>query len=91
RRLYLTHYSEVTECARLANDMVDAIDEFVSIARANGPHGMANIRLDLRRLAHESLREHGCTMSAAGIDAILAKDFELNAAGLVAWLQREAN
>src|SRR4249920_2291592 len=62
RRLYLTHYSEVQECARLANDMVDAIDEFVRIARAGGPHGMANIRLDLRRFAHESLREHGCAM-----------------------------
>jgi hypothetical protein len=27
-------------------------------------------------------------MSEAQIDAILMKDFELNAAGLVAWLQR---
>jgi glyoxylase-like metal-dependent hydrolase (beta-lactamase superfamily II) len=91
RRLYLTHYSEVQECARLANDMVDAIAEFVKIARAGGPHGMANIRLDLRRFAFESLREHGCTMSDAQIDAILGKDFELNAAGLVAWLDRETN
>ena len=91
RRLYLTHYSEVTDCARLANDMVDAIDEFVRIARAGGPDGMANIRLDLRRFAHESLREHGCTLTEAKIDAILGKDFELNAAGLVAWLNREAN
>jgi glyoxylase-like metal-dependent hydrolase (beta-lactamase superfamily II) len=91
RRLYLTHYSEVSECARLANDMVDAVDEYVRIARAGGPHGMANIRLDLRRFAHESLREHGCTMTGPQIDAILGKDFELNAAGLVAWLKREAN
>jgi hypothetical protein len=28
-------------------------------------------------------------MSPAQIDAILDKDFELNAAGLAAWLQRE--
>jgi len=91
RRLYLTHYSEVTECARLANDMVDAIDEYVKIARAAGPDDVARMRFDLRRLAHEGLREHGCTMSAAQIDAILGKDFELNADGLVAWLKREAN
>jgi glyoxylase-like metal-dependent hydrolase (beta-lactamase superfamily II) len=90
RHLYLTHYSEVSECARLANDMVDAVDEFVRIARAAGPHGIANIRLDLRRFAFESLREHGCTMTDTQIDAILGKDFELNAAGLIAWLQREA-
>ena len=91
RRLYLTHYSEVGDCARLANDMVDAVDEYVRIARTAGPNEMARMRFDLRRFAHESLREHGCTMSAADIDAILAKDFELNAAGLVAWLEREAN
>jgi glyoxylase-like metal-dependent hydrolase (beta-lactamase superfamily II) len=91
RRVYLTHYSEVTDCARLANDMVDAIDEFVRIARAAGPNDLARLRFDLRRLAHESLSEHGCTLSPAAIDAILGKDFELNAAGLVAWLKREAN
>jgi hypothetical protein len=91
RRLYLTHYSEVSECARLANDMVDAVDEFVKIARAAGPDDLPRMRGDLRRLAHEGLREHGCTMSDAQIDAILGKDFELNADGLVAWLKRVAN
>jgi glyoxylase-like metal-dependent hydrolase (beta-lactamase superfamily II) len=89
RKLYLTHYSEVGACARLANDMVDAIDEFVRLARTAGPNDMARIRFDLRRLAHEGLREHGCTMSDVAIDAILGKDFELNAAGLVSWLERE--
>ena len=91
RKIYLTHYSEVGDCARLANDMVDAIDDFVTIARAAGPHDLARMRGDLRRLSHESLRAHGCAMSDAEIDAILGKDFELNAAGLVAWLNREAN
>ncbi|HTU67236.1 MAG TPA: MBL fold metallo-hydrolase [Steroidobacteraceae bacterium] len=97
RKLYLTHYSEVGDAPRLANDMVDAIDEFVRIARAAAPTvardpaaGQHGIRLDLRRHAHESLAEHGCRMSGTQIDAILSKDFELNAAGLVAWLQREA-
>jgi glyoxylase-like metal-dependent hydrolase (beta-lactamase superfamily II) len=91
RKIYLTHYSEVGDCARLASDMVDAVDEFVRIARAAGTHDVGRIRFDLRRLAHESLREHGCSMSEAAIDAILGKDFELNAAGLIAWLNREAN
>jgi len=91
RKIYLTHYSEVGDCARLANDMVDAVDEFVRIARAAGAHDMGRLRFDLRRLAHESLREHGCSLSEAAIDAILGKDFELNAAGLIAWLKREAN
>jgi glyoxylase-like metal-dependent hydrolase (beta-lactamase superfamily II) len=90
RRLYLTHYSEVSDCARLANDMLDAIDAFVRIACAAGRGAVPKIQAGLRELAHESLRAHGCTMSEATIDAILTKDFELNAAGLDAWLQREA-
>ncbi|MEO8017632.1 MAG: MBL fold metallo-hydrolase [Pseudomonadota bacterium] len=91
RKIYLTHYSEVGDCARLANDMVDTIDEFVKIARVAGPNNMARLRFDLRRLAHESLQEHGCTLGDAVIDSILGKDFDLNAAGLVAWLKRESN
>jgi len=89
RRLYLTHYSEVGDCARLANDMYDAIDEFVKIARRCGLDER-RMKFELRQRAHESLREHGCTMSPEAIDAILNKDFELNAAGLAHWLTRES-
>ena len=89
RKLYLTHYSEVGDCPRLANDMYDAVEQFVAIARKSGLD-QARMRFELRALAHESLREHGCTMSEADIDAILTKDFELNAAGLAAWQTRSA-
>ena len=91
RKIYLTHYSEVGDCARLANDMVEAVDDFVKIARAAGVHDMPRMRGDLRRWGHESLRAHGCAMSETAIDAILGKDFDLNAAGLSAWLQRESS
>jgi len=87
-KLYLTHYSEVGDCPRLANDMVNAIEEFVRIARASDGD-VGRIQGELRRFGHERLREHGCLMSDAQIDAILDKDVELNAAGLLAWLQRE--
>jgi glyoxylase-like metal-dependent hydrolase (beta-lactamase superfamily II) len=90
RKLYLTHYSEVGDCPRLANDMVDGIDAFVRIARESGGE-VARIEHGLRGLAHESLRDHGCEMTDAQIDAILDKDFALNAAGLAAWLGRRAN
>jgi glyoxylase-like metal-dependent hydrolase (beta-lactamase superfamily II) len=88
RRMYLTHYSEVAHCARLANDMYDAVDDFVRIARAAGQN-TERMRFDLRSWAHDRLREHGCKLTAAAIDDILDKDFELNAAGLAAWLARE--
>jgi len=90
RRLYLTHYSEVGQCARLANDMYDAIDAFVRIARSSGLD-TRRMRFELRAWAHDSLREHGVALGSDAIDAILDKDFELNAAGLLAWLKREAN
>jgi glyoxylase-like metal-dependent hydrolase (beta-lactamase superfamily II) len=90
RRVYLTHYSEVGQCARLANDMYEAIDDFVRIARGAGLD-LARMQFELRKWAHSSLRDHGCKMDIDSIDAILNKDYELNAAGLAAWLKREAN
>jgi glyoxylase-like metal-dependent hydrolase (beta-lactamase superfamily II) len=90
RKLYLTHYSEVGDCARLANDMYGAIDEVVTIARRCGVDEK-RLKFELRQRSHESLREHGCNMTADAIDAILTKDFELNAAGLAHWLKRESN
>jgi glyoxylase-like metal-dependent hydrolase (beta-lactamase superfamily II) len=89
RRLYLTHYSEVAQCARLANDMYDAIDAYVRIARASG-QDTKRMRSELRAWAHDSLREHGATLTPDAIDALLGKDFDLNAAGLAHWLEREA-
>jgi len=89
RRLYLTHYSEVGQCARLANDMYEAIDDYVRIARASGVDP-ARMRFSLRDWAHAGLRDHGCKMDIDAIDAILGKDYELNAAGLATWLTREA-
>ena len=89
RRLYLTHYSEVAQCARLANDMYDAIDAYVRIARASG-QDTKRMRPELRAWAHDSLREHGATLTPDAIDALLGKDFDLNAAGLAHWLEREA-
>jgi glyoxylase-like metal-dependent hydrolase (beta-lactamase superfamily II) len=89
RKLYLTHYSEVGDCARLANDMYDAIDDFVTIARRSGLDDK-RMKFELRQHAHESLGEHGCKLSPDAIDTILSKDFELNAAGLAHWLKREA-
>jgi glyoxylase-like metal-dependent hydrolase (beta-lactamase superfamily II) len=88
RKLYLTHYSEVGDCARLANDMVDAVDEFVRLARASDGD-VDRMRFELRAQAHASLHDHGCKLSAERIDSILGKDFELNAAGLASWLKRE--
>ena len=88
RRLYLTHYSEVGQCSRLANDMYDAIDVFVRLARTAG-FDLRRLRFEMRAWALTGLRQHGVKLSDDAIDAVLGKDFELNAAGLAAWLKRE--
>ena len=49
------------------------------------------MRFELRAWAHrEPARTMAVTLTDDAIDSILDKDFELNAAGLAAWLKREA-
>ena len=75
-------------CARLANDMYDAIDVFAQMARTVG-FDLRRLRFEMRSWALTGLRQHGVKLTDEAIDAILGKDFELNAAGLAAWLKRE--
>ena len=62
-----------------------------SIGRTYMPFDTRRMVFGLRSWALGSLREHGVTMKDDAIEAILGKDFELNAAGLAVWLKREAN
>lgn len=102
RALYLTHYSRVTDVARLGRDLKAQIEMFVSIAQRAAAEAMGNtdetatrealqtsIRRGLREYAFETLRAHGCTLPDAEIDALLRGDWDLNSAGLVAWLLRQ--
>jgi glyoxylase-like metal-dependent hydrolase (beta-lactamase superfamily II) len=91
--LYLTHYSRVTDVPRLGQQLKAQVAQFAAIARthAGEQDTQARIRADLRDLAFRSLREHGCDLAESTIDELLHGDFELNAAGLVAWLARKTN
>ncbi len=91
--LYLTHYSRVTDVPRLGAELKAQVATFAAIARehAGAPDAQTRIRAALRELAVRGLREHGCKLSDAAIDELLAGDFELNAAGLVAWLARQGH
>lgn len=90
KALYLTHYSRVTEPERLAEQLTAQIRDFVAIARR---HAAAEDRLtliydDMRALWLRLVREHGCTMPDAEVDALLGPDLTLNTQGLIAWLER---
>lgn len=92
RALHLTHYARVIDAERLADDMTTQVREFAAIAQrhAAAADRRERIRADLRALLRERSVAHGCAISEARFDALLDDDLDLNADGLVAWLERLA-
>jgi glyoxylase-like metal-dependent hydrolase (beta-lactamase superfamily II) len=86
--LYLTHYGRVSGASRLGASLEAQIERFVSIARDNAaaPDRKARIVAGLRSFWIGVLEQHGAPPAA--VDDLLAGDLELNAQGLVAWLER---
>ena len=86
--LYLTHFGRVTDVPRLAASLESQIRAYVHVAerRRRESDRFSSIRGDLRALWLELLREHGAPLAA--VDDLLAPDLDLNAQGLVAWLER---
>ena len=92
-RLYLTHYSEVTELDRLAADMHSEIDAFVTIAEAaiDADERVATIRERLFEHLAERIVAHGFSGDRDRIRDIVGIDAELNAQGLDIWLKRQGH
>jgi glyoxylase-like metal-dependent hydrolase (beta-lactamase superfamily II) len=92
RAIYLTHFSRVTDLARLASDMHECIDGFVVIARrhAQRPDRSQRIRADLFDYLSGRLERHGFAGGEATRRELLATDVELNSQGLEVWLDRGA-
>ncbi len=90
-RMYLTHYGAVTEPARLGAMFLEHLDAMVALATSVEPGAGRHAALvrGLAALTHARLAAHGCALSTARIDELLALDFELNAQGLGIWLDRK--
>jgi len=86
--LYLTHFGRVTGVARLAASLESQLLGFVRSAErhARATERFSLIRADLRALWLDVLGEHGAPLAL--VDDLLAPDLDLNAQGLVAWLER---
>lgn len=88
--VYLTHFGRVSGVARLAAMLGEQVQHFVELAREHatleGRH--ARIRDALRAYLVTRARAHGIADPAAAVDTVLGPDLELNAQGLVAWLER---
>lgn len=87
---YLTHYSRVGNVGRLAATLHRDVDEFVAIAEAHAdePDAEENIRHALHDYLARRLEEHGAQITPRERETWLAMDLNLDAAGLVAWMER---
>lgn len=90
-RLYLTHYSQVTDLPRLATDMHRGIDDFVSIAttHANADDRYKAISAELEKYLSTRALEHGFGGDMERLKEILSIDVNLNTQGLEVWLDRQ--
>ena len=90
-QLYLTHYSRVRDLERLATDMHDAIDAYVTIARAHATdeNRMQKLQSALFEYYVDRLGKHGFASDRDTMWSILSLDVNLNAQGLEVWLERQ--
>ena len=89
--IYLMHYSRVTGTPRLAALLKLQIREFVRIAREseNLPDVHGAIRTGMMAMWLKLLQQQGSELSPQEVSDWLGGDLELNAQGLVIWLQRQ--
>ena len=90
RQMFLTHYSRVTgvaDCARRLEQMMDATVA-AALARRDAPDRLQAITASLMALYGDGARAFGVRLPDDRIAALLHDDAALNAAGLIAWLDR---
>jgi glyoxylase-like metal-dependent hydrolase (beta-lactamase superfamily II) len=90
QQLYLTHYSRVSDVARLADDMHAGITAYEKMALACSDE--ADRGVALRQAMFDYLSQgaisHGFDGGLDALSEIISIDVDLNAAGLLAWLNR---
>ena len=89
RALYLTHFAQVTDVARLGADLHRLIDAHLAVAereRDAGPERGARILTGLWALMDAEAARQGWRLSADQWREVLRMDIELNAQGLDYWL-----
>lgn len=90
--IYLTHYSQVTEIDKLADDLhrhIDALVDMTHQAPGQGDERKQAIQAAMTAYVLKEVRAHGCTLPDAAIEAIFATDFDLNSQGLLYWKEQE--
>lgn len=87
--VYVTHYGQVRDVARLAADLHRLIDAHVALALAErnaGDMRQARLATGLWEILFEEGRRYGWTLPRERLREIFDTDIELNAQGLGVWL-----
>lgn len=87
--VYLTHYSRLVDVAARGAELLGHLDRLVAIAEAEAAMDSerhARIKAAMCDYLTMALRAHGCTLPDARLQEIWETDLELNAQGLVVWL-----
>ena len=91
QQVYVTHFGKVREPRRIADELLLQIDAMVAIALRlrDARERQPQMKREFAALYRERVRAHGCTLSDARVDGLLALDVELNARGVAIWLDKE--
>ena len=92
RQMFLTHYSRVTgvaDCAARLEAMIGATVA-AALAHRDAPDRLGALTAALMTLYGDGARGFGVDLPNARIAELLQDDAALNAAGLIAWLDRPA-
>jgi hydroxyacylglutathione hydrolase len=87
--IYVTHYSQVRDIARMGGDMHRLVDAHAQLARrerAAGPLRHDRLRTGVRQIVLDEAQRHGWILPREQVLEIFAGDIELNAQGLGSWL-----
>jgi glyoxylase-like metal-dependent hydrolase (beta-lactamase superfamily II) len=92
--IYVTHYSQVREIARLACDMHRLIDAHATLARAQrgaGGDRHARLKAGVAAIVLQEAQRYGWRLTEPQVLELFAGDIELNAQGLAIWLDALKN
>jgi glyoxylase-like metal-dependent hydrolase (beta-lactamase superfamily II) len=89
-KIYLTHYAEVRDLARLAAEMKERVQAFADLGRRfrTAPERALKLRNLMFAMLSRWLDEHGFPADEAERHRLLDDDIELNCQGIEVWLDR---
>lgn len=91
RTCYVTHFGGVGDVQRVGLRLIEQVDAMVALAQFldDAPGRHEALKQALTKLYVDRARIHGVAEPERRVRELLAVDIELNAQGLVAWLERE--